>query len=310
MKVKFKDILDMEFTSEEGKLATEFYTKAVELEAKTSLPTGIPLTTEEFLKQQERHKTAINAKERTISDLLNRVNQLTDNNTVLKSTVESLKAKLEGSDTKDELETAYETIRAKNDEIASLKAKIRELENKPGEYSTGMADALKNSNLITPEEHEEAINRVSMGRDINLYWNEFETYAENYVDCPVLVTDFGRFNVVNMTPHPVTLTGVEGGTLVIGPSDHVTRIEMDQQPVKLDNSDLPLVVEAKGKFTNMPIRRKNTLYIVSRIVFDAATDREDFICPNVMKATRNQNNVVTSIPSFICRKKLIERGEE
>lgn len=305
MKVKFKGILDMEFTKEESSLATEFYSKAVELEKESAIPSGIPLTNEEYVKLINKHKLDMEGKDKIIADLKNANNQISTNNETLKETIQGLKAK--NNDIK--LLEAYDTIKAKNDEIASLKARIRDLETKPGEYSTGMAAALYDKGLISEEEHQELVDRASMGRDVHTYWDEFETYVDNYVESPMLVTDFGKFNVVNCTPHPVTITGIAGGQEVIGPSDIITRLEFDHKPVSLDGSDLPLVVEAKGTLINVPMRKKNTLYIVSRIVFDVANDREDFICPNVMRAQRN-NGVVVSVPSFICRKELIKKAEE
>lgn len=305
MKVRFKGILDMEFTKDESLLATEFYTKAVELEKESLTPSGIPLTNEEYVKLVNKHKLDVDGKDKIIADLKNANNQISANNETLKETIRGLKSK----NNEDKLLEAFDSIRAKNEEIASLKARIRELETKPGEYSTGMASALYDKGLISEKEHQDLVDRASMGRDVHTYWDEFETYVDNFVESPMLVTDFGKFNVVNCTPHPVTINGIAGGQEVIGPSEVITRLEFDHKPVSLNGSDLPLVVEAKGTLINVPMRKKNTLYIVSRIVFDVANDREDFICPNVMRAQRS-NGVVVSVPSFICRKSLIKKVEE
>lgn len=314
MKVQFKS-LNMEFSHDEGILAGEFFEKVLEADNKLQVPapvTNIPYSNEEILKQQNEFKSQISEKERSIADLNNRLQQAVNNYNVTKTALEELKKKIESEkkewERQDELNECYTKIKNQQAELNSALNKIKELENQPNVYSTGMADALKNGGLISEEDHQELINKVSMGKDVKTYWDDFSTYVDNYVESPLLVTDFGTYNVVNCTPHPVTLAG-KTGTITIGPSEVCTRLEMNHQEVELEGSDLPLVVESKGKLINVPLRQPRTLYVVSRIVFDVSVDREDFICPNTIRANK-VNGQVVSVPNFICRKELIMKAQE
>ena len=327
MKVNYKE-LQMEFVENEGTLAGEFFSKVLEADrllpavpVKSAEIKNFPFTEEEIYRQQNEHKNQIAEKDKTIADLQNRLAQATNNITKLKTEVNNLKvaqvqntAPVVANQKKDwerqeELEEAYTTIKNKTAEIISLQAKIKELENKPNEYSSAINDQLLKNGLITEKEHDQALDRVTMGRNVHTYWDEFTTYVDNYMPAPLLVTEFGTFNVVNCTPHNVTLQSGKSGTITISPSEICTRLEMDQKEVELEGSDLSLVVESKGKLINVPARAPKTLYIVSRIVFDVSVDREDFICPNVIKARKDGNQVI-SVPNFICRKELIIKSRE
>lgn len=313
MKVNYKGLLDMEFISEEASLATQFFKSVLESDKEVvAVPQPVinaPISTTEFLKQQEEHRRIMAEKERSISDLTNRLNQATTNYNNIKKQLEDTKINTKKEwERQDELDEAYVTIKNKTAEIINLQRKVEELKNQPNMYTSGMADALKSEGLISDEEHQKALNNITMGKGVNTYWDDFSTYVDNYVPCPILVTDFGKYSVVNCTPHPVTLSG-KNGVITIGPSEVCTRLEMDQKEVELPGSDLPLVVESKGKLINVPMRQPRTLYVVSRIVFDVSVDREDFICPNTIKATKSNGQVV-SVPTFICRKELIMKAEE
>lgn len=266
------------------------------------------VTTDEVIKLQERLGKIIKQQDAEIASYKNKIKQISYNADEYRSLKEGRDANIEKLENElKKLKTTSKDLKAatanKNLEIAALEAKIRELEANANSYSTAMADALKKNSLITKEEHDKAIENITMGRDVNTYWDNFTTDVVNYVPSPILVTDFGTYSVINCTPHVVVLSS-KNGLITIGPSDVCTRLEMDQKDVVLEGSDLPLVVESKGKLINAPLRRPRTLYIVSRIVFDVSIDREDFICPNTIRATKSDGRV-TSVPSFICRKELI-----
>ena len=345
MKLGYKG-LDMDFNKEEGNIAIDVLTKLFgdefsnqsrkDLSPITEETKNFPFTEEEFLKYQEQQKELMDKKDWTISDLTNKLNQALSNYKASKEInkrqseeLEVLRANNEGKiDANqaiiDKMRSEAIEIKADNiekstkidhlktelqqkiDEIASLERKIKELELKPNEYSSAMTAALAKADLISEEEHRELENNIVMGRNVSSYWDSFETYVDSYAPSPILVTDFGKFSVVNCTPHDVVLSGGTTGVISIPPSEVCTRLEMDQKDVELDNSDIPLVVESKGKLINVPVRKERTLYIVSRIVFDVSVDREDFICPNVIRAKRS-GKTVESVPNFICRKSLIEK---
>lgn len=344
MKLGYKG-LDMDFNKEEGNIAIDVLTKLFGDEFSNQSKKDVspineetknfPFSEEEFLKYQEQQKELMDKKDWTIADLTNKLNQALSNYKASKEInmrqseeLEVLRANHEGKvdanqaiidkmrseaieikasnvEKTNKIDQLRTELKQKEDEIASLQRKIKELELKPNEYSSTMTAALVKANLIPEEEHKELENNIVMGRDVKTYWDDFETYVDSYSPSPILVTDFGKFSVVNCTPHDVVLEG-SYGVITVPPSEVCTRLEMDHKDVQLDNSDVPLVVESKGKLINVPVRKDKTLYIVSRIVFDVSVDREDFICPNIMKAKRS-GKTVQSVPNFICRKGLLEK---
>lgn len=345
MKLDYKG-LNMDFNKDEGCIAIDVLTKLFGDEFSntskkettsqiTEETKNYPFSEEEFLKFQEQQKLTIQEKERTIKDLNNKLQQALSNYKTSKDINQKYIDELEllksnkandvsaNQEIMDKLRSEAITLRNENvskvnriaeletqlkqklEEIANLERKVKELELKPNEYSSGMAAALAKADLISEEEHKKIEDNITMGRDVTSYWEDFETYVDSYASSPILVTEFGRFSVVNCTPHDVVINGPKG-VCTISPSEVCTRLEMDQKDVELPDSDLPLVVESKGKLINVPVRKERTLYIVSRIVFDVSCDREDFICPNVIRAKRSGKNV-ESVPNFICRKSLIQK---
>lgn len=286
MDFKYQGLEMTNITREEGELVLNIYDRVFK--------TGETISMNEYNNLKSNYGNL----QKKCDDLLEKLNTITE-------------------ETKDDAETIAsqkEIIKDLSSNIKSLKDEIAILERRvnkpaPGEYST-LATALKDSGNITEEEFNEAVTNCSMGRDVKSYWDDMVTEVDNYVDSPMLVTDFGKINVVNCTPHPVVLSGFKGGPLVIGPSDVVTRLQLTREVAHIEGTDLPLVTESKGRLVYVPRRKKNTLYIVSRIVFDVAVDREDFICSNIMDAERGTNGGVTSVPSFICRKSLYKVMEE
>lgn len=305
MKIQIKDLLTVEMENDNAGLVTELcgmMSGQLGLQSFTPQP---PMT-DEYIKSINKLNDSIEIKDKMITDLKLANEKLNANIEALKLELDEAKKKLlTGDKDPKKIKPLLDTISGQKDEIASLRLKIQELQNKPGEYSS-VASALAKQGLISEEEHNDALTRAAFGREVKTHYNELETNVSSYVDSPLLVTDFGKFSVVNCTPHPVNLNG-PCGNIVIGPSDVVTRLEFDHKPADIDGTDLPLVVEAKGNLLSVPVRKKNTLYIVSRIVFDVAVDREDFICPNVMKAQRSSNGQVVSVPSFICKRALINK---
>lgn len=86
-------------------------------------------------------------------------------------------------------------------------------------------------------------------------------------------------NLVNLTPHPVTVVGQDGGTiLTVQPSGQVLRLPEVTTPAG-EIQGVPLVRKALDPAAELPPRQKGTYYIVSLPVAQAAR-REDFIIPD------------------------------
>jgi hypothetical protein len=87
-------------------------------------------------------------------------------------------------------------------------------------------------------------------------------------------------NLVNLTPHPVTVGGV---TI---PSTGVVRCAEVRERVGTiavsDDVQVPLMRVSLGQVEGLPEPSPDTVYIVSRLVADACPDRDDLAVPDMI----------------------------
>ena len=82
--------------------------------------------------------------------------------------------------------------------------------------------------------------------------------------------------IVNCTPHRITFLGNDGGVILeLEPSGICPRCRMTRESHSHING-IPVNVTVVGELEGLPERKRNTIYIVSRIVAEAAIDRDDF----------------------------------
>lgn len=112
--------------------------------------------------------------------------------------------------------------------------------------------------------------------------------------------------IVNLTPHAVTVMTKEG-MITFEPSGTVARISTTAEPVGdllTDHGSLPVVrIRCSGSPTGLPDPEPDTLYIVSRVVFDAVPDRCDLLVPDTGpdSAVRGADGQIIGVRRFICR---------
>ena len=96
-------------------------------------------------------------------------------------------------------------------------------------------------------------------------------------------------NIINCTPHPVTIVNAEGSILRI--------IESNGNPIRLAASTVPagefdgvpLSRTEFGEPVNLPEPEEGTLFIVSQIVKNALTERADLVVPaDVLRDEKGQ----------------------
>jgi len=86
-------------------------------------------------------------------------------------------------------------------------------------------------------------------------------------------------NIVNLTPHPVTLVTANGDEVVIQPEAAPVRIPAETKPAGEINN-IPVVEERLGNADDvLPAPQPNTVYIVSRPVAERASHRTDLVVP-------------------------------
>jgi len=90
-------------------------------------------------------------------------------------------------------------------------------------------------------------------------------------------------NIVNLTPHDIVIIPQPGDTpIVIPPSGTVARLTEHTKSAGTLNGVIPVTVRNfEDKIEGLPERERNTVYITSMLVADAAwaAGRSDVYCP-------------------------------
>ena len=90
--------------------------------------------------------------------------------------------------------------------------------------------------------------------------------------------------IVNLTPHDVYLAGADV-TLPsrgIPPRVSLETTKMDDLDVAGHPATVEIVVERPGEVTDLPPAQAGIIYIVSRMVAEACTDRHDLCYPTAL----------------------------
>lgn len=84
-------------------------------------------------------------------------------------------------------------------------------------------------------------------------------------------------NIQNCTPHAIHLILAEASH-TFPPSDFVARVEEQLTPFAEING-IPVEHMTRSKVVNLPPSSPDTIYIVSRVVAEAAPERTDLVSP-------------------------------
>ena len=107
-------------------------------------------------------------------------------------------------------------------------------------------------------------------------------------------------NIVNLTPHEVNVV-LAHSVVKYAKSSEPARVEVTTKQKGLVHGFMPFFVSTLGEVTGLPapakdMKRKITLYIVSRMVKDASPDRCDLIIPSGL--VRDENGVIIGCKGF------------
>jgi hypothetical protein len=89
--------------------------------------------------------------------------------------------------------------------------------------------------------------------------------------------------LMNLTPHAVTIVANDGATMTIPPSGTVARCVVTRSvvgTVTVETVTVPVTATVLGQVVDLPQPEPETLYIVSRVVAEAARDRTDLVVPD------------------------------
>ncbi len=91
-------------------------------------------------------------------------------------------------------------------------------------------------------------------------------------------------NLVNATPHPVTLVGEDGATVTLPPSGIAPRVGSTKThagTVEVAGVSVAIEAETPTALDGLPEPESGTYLIVSRVVAAAAPGRSDLLVPGV-----------------------------
>lgn len=88
--------------------------------------------------------------------------------------------------------------------------------------------------------------------------------------------------LVNLTPHAIRVRGDSNEFVTIEPSGVIARAAVENvvdRFVAINGDAIRLDIEKLGTAENLPEPKDATLYIVSRVVANAAPERKDLLVP-------------------------------
>ena len=86
--------------------------------------------------------------------------------------------------------------------------------------------------------------------------------------------------IINLTPHAINFVDANGETiLTVEPSGTLARVSCTTK-VTGEIAGIPTTETVYGEVEGVPEMKENTIYIVSSLVAQRCTDREDVFIPN------------------------------
>lgn len=104
-------------------------------------------------------------------------------------------------------------------------------------------------------------------------------------------------NIVNCTPHPITIILPDGEKKVFEASGIVPRVQMETVETNYING-IPVKHVKYGIPTGIPESTPETVYIVSAMVAQAC-DRDDIVAPDTGAAIRDEKGNIIGVPGFV-----------
>lgn len=87
-----------------------------------------------------------------------------------------------------------------------------------------------------------------------------------------------KVTIINLTGHPLNIFDKDRRLITIPPSGLVARAELKNMPFKSVNNIL-IQAPCWSEITDLPAPKKDTIYVVSRLVKNMVPGRYDVVCP-------------------------------
>lgn len=108
-------------------------------------------------------------------------------------------------------------------------------------------------------------------------------------------------NIINCTPHPITIVRPDNTNIVIPPSGINIRVNSKQDVIGNING-IPVVKTVFTGIDNLPAPQPDTVFIVSTLVLTAVQNtgiqRADLISPDTNTALRNPQGQIIGVTRF------------
>ena len=112
--------------------------------------------------------------------------------------------------------------------------------------------------------------------------------------------------LVNLTPHAITIEKMDGSTITVEPNGACVRVSTRTLKAA-DRDGIQIYTSELGDVTGLPEPQDGTLYLVSRMVFDALeghlTWNNRVACPNTGAATRDEKGYIVSVKGLIAHER-------
>lgn len=118
-----------------------------------------------------------------------------------------------------------------------------------------------------------------------------------------------KLKIVNLTPHVVRVSDKSGSVTEYPASGVVARVNENSKEVGKIGG-VPLCSISYGDLAGLPKPKDLTLYIVSKVVFDAAIERDDLVYPaSGMDGVIRHNGQIHAVPALVCKLSTLDVAE-
>lgn len=101
-------------------------------------------------------------------------------------------------------------------------------------------------------------------------------------------------NIINLTPHTVSIVNGDGETIAQFPSTGLARVASTETVIGMINGIIPLTRTEYGAVEGLPEENGNDIFVVSRVVLNAVREagvvRSDLVVPGLQ--VRNEAGLV------------------
>jgi hypothetical protein len=106
-------------------------------------------------------------------------------------------------------------------------------------------------------------------------------------------------NIVNLTPHTISIVRKDGETIQVAPTAPAARVQ--QQNVVVDEVfGIAVSAVQYGEVENLPPPQEGTIYVVSAVVAQQCTLRSDVYAPDTgPSAIRNEAGQITAVRGLV-----------